>query len=398
VNHEQIELLYGLFTGQNPMSWIALRMLTGDTAKYLGMVFGVAFSVLLISQQSAIFVGLIDKSSASVAQVADAEIWVMDTRVQFVDGARGLPDTALQRVRGVPGVAWAAPHLRGATTIATSGANQTSAGLVGVDDSTLIGLPRQVVAGSRKDLNAPGAVMLDKNGWQFLFKDRPFQPGLELEINDVRATVVGLVETNSNFNQQVTVYARYNTALNYAPGGRNRLSYVLVRVAEGLKPEEVANRIEAETGLKAMTRSAFEAATQRYVIFNTGIPQSVGSVVVLGVIVGIVIVALTFSLFIRDNARQFGALRAIGVSNWQLTGMVLLQGALVGAIGYGIGLGAAAFLIDTSAKNVAAFKGFYVPAEVAAVAALIVVLIIAFSGMGALRRVLTTDPATVFRG
>jgi putative ABC transport system permease protein len=380
------------------MSWIALRMLIGDTAKYLGMVFGVAFSVLLISQQSAIFVGLIEKSSASVAQVADAEIWVMDPRVQFVDGARGLPDTTLQRVRGVPGVAWAAPHLRGATTIATSAGNQTAAGLVGVDDSTLIGLPRQVVAGNREALNAPGAVMLDQYGWTFLFKDRPFQPGLELELNDVRATVVGLVDTNSNFSQQVTVYARYSTALNYAPGGRNRLSYVIARPVEGQSPEAVAQRIEAATGLKAMTRPAFESATQRYVIFNTGIPQSFGSVVALGVIVGIVIVALTFSLFIRDNARQFGALRAIGVSNGQLAGMVLLQGALVGALGYAIGLGAAALLIDASARNVLAFKGFYVPREIAAVAAAVVVLIITFSGLGALRRVLTTDPATVFRG
>lgn len=380
------------------MSWIALRMLIGDRAKYLGMVFGVAFSVLLITQQSAIFVGLIEKSSAAVTEVADAEIWVMDPRVQFVDGARGLPDTALLRVRGVPGVAWAVPHLRGGTTIATSDANQTAAGLVGVDDSTLIGLPRRIVAGSADALRAPGAVMLDAYGWNFLFKGRPFQPGLTLELNDVRATVVGLVDTNANFNQQVTVYARYSTALDYAPGGRNRLSYVIARADSAEPAEAVARRIEATTGLKALTRPAFEQATQRYVIFNTGIPQSFGSVVALGVIVGIVIVALTFSLFIRDNARQFGALRAMGVSNAQLTGMVLLQGGLVGALGYAIGLGAAALLVDASARNVLAFKGFYVPAQVAAVAAAVVIFIIVISGVSALRRVLTTDPATVFRG
>jgi len=380
------------------MSWIALCMIIGDRAKYLGMVFGVAFSVLLISQQSAIFVGLIEKSSASVAQVSDAGIWIMDPRVQFVDGARGLPNTTLQRIRGISGVDWAAPHFRGVTVIATPDGSQTSAGLVGVDDSTLIGLPRRVVAGQREDLMAPNAVMLDQYGWAFLFKDRPFEPGLELELNDVRAKVVGLVDTNSNFNQQVTVYARYSTALDYAPGGRNRLSYVIARAVEGQSAEAVAQQIEAETGLKAMTRAAFEAATQKYVIFNTGIPQSFGSVVGLGVIVGIVIVALTFSLFIRDNARQFGALRAIGVSNVQLTGMVLLQGALVGSLGYAIGLGLAAILIDASARNVLAFKGFYMPSEIAGIAAAVVVLIITLSGWVALRRVLNTDPATVFRG
>ena len=40
------------------MNWVALKMLTGDRAKYLGIVFGVAFATLLMAQQSAIFCGL----------------------------------------------------------------------------------------------------------------------------------------------------------------------------------------------------------------------------------------------------------------------------------------------------------------------------------------------------
>jgi putative ABC transport system permease protein len=109
-------------------------------------------------------------------------------------------------------------------------------------------------------------------------------------------------------------------------------------------------------------------------------------------------VALTFSLFIRDNAKQFGALRAIGVSGWQLTGMVMLQGAVVGVVGYAIGLGIAAWLVETSAQNVLAFRGFFVPWQVAALSAAIVVLIIVWAGLGGLRRVLKLDPAAVFRG
>lgn len=380
------------------MSWIAIRMLIGDTAKYLGMIFGVAFSVLLIAQQSSIFLGLLSRSAAAVTEVRDADIWVMDPRVQFVDGARGLPDTALQRVRGVLGVAWAAPHLRTTTTIATAGVELTAASLIGVDDASLAGLPAKVVAGQREALNAPGAVMLNSTGWQFLFKDKPFEPGLELELNDSRAVVVGLLDTSQTLSQQVQIYARYSTALSFAPGGRNRLSFVLAKAAEGEDAGLVAKRIEEVTGLKAMSRQAFRDATQNYVIFNTGIPQSFASVVTLGVIVGIVVVALTFSLFIRDNAKQFGALRAIGVSGWQLAGMVLLQGALVGVVGYAIGLGLAAWLVEASAQNVLAFRGFFVPWQVAALAAAIVVLIIVWAGLGGLRRVLKLDPAAVFRG
>lgn len=380
------------------MSWIAVRMLIGDTPKYLGMIFGVAFSVLLISQQSSIFMGLLGRSGAGVAEVKDADIWVMDPRVQYIDGARGLPDTALQRVRSVPGVAWAVPHLRTATSFASPSGQLTAANLIGVDDASLVGLPVRLAAGRDQALEYPGAVLLNTAGWAFLFGDAPFEPGLELELNENRAVVVGLVETSQTLAEQVQIYARYSTAVLLAPGGRNRVSFVLAKATPGEDPRRVAALIQQTTGLKALSRTDFRDETQRYVIFNTGIPQSFASVVTLGVIVGIVVVALTFSLFIRDNARQFGALRAIGVSGWQLAGMVALQGSLVGVIGYAIGLGLATLVVEATARNVLALNGFFVSWQVATFSAAIVVVIIAWAGLSGLRRVLALDPAAVFRG
>lgn len=375
-----------------------MRMLVGDTAKYVGMIFGVAFSVLLIGQQSSVFMGLLSSSSAAVSEVRDADIWVMDPRVQSVDNARGLPDMALQRVRGVPGVQWAVPHLRTLTTIATPGIELTTASLVGVDDASLTGLPAKVINGKREALNAPGSVMLNSTGWAFLFGSKPFEPGLELELNDTRAVVVGLLDTKQTFGQDVQIYTRYGTALSFSPGGRNRLSYVLAKSESNVDPRIVAARIEELTGLKALSKEDFRQATQNYVIFNTGIPQSFGSVVTLGVIVGIVVVALTFSLFIRDNSKQFGTLRALGVSGWQLAGMVVLQGALVGLVGYAIGLGLAAWLVDLSAKNVLFFRDFFLSWQIAAFSAAVVFVIIILAGLSGLRRVLKLDPAEVFRG
>lgn len=58
----------------------------------------------------------------------------------------------------------------------------------------------------------------------------------------------------------------------------------------------------------------------------------------LGFIVGVAIVGLTFSLFIRDNIKQFGALKAIGVTNGKIRKMVAAQAGLVGLIGYGLGV------------------------------------------------------------
>ncbi|NBU30409.1 MAG: FtsX-like permease family protein, partial [Actinobacteria bacterium] len=74
---------------------------------------------------------------------------------------------------------------------------------------------------------------------------------------------------------------------------------------------------------------------------NTGIPISFGTVVILGVIVGIAIAGQTFYLFVHDNLRFLAAFKAMGAPNSTLAGMVLLQAFSVGFIGYGIGVGLA---------------------------------------------------------
>lgn len=380
------------------MNWIALRMLTGDAVKYIGMIFGVAFSTLLIAQQSSIFVGLVDRASTVVRDVRDADIWVMDPRITNVDGSWPLPSTDLYRVRGVAGVAWAVPLLKTTATINTDSGKLETATMIGVDDASMVGLPQKIIAGSRDALRSPGAILMDKAGYLFLFGNEPWLEGRTLELNDSRATIVGLVDSGALFNAQVSIFTRYSTALNFAPGGRNRMSFVLAKAAPGESPEMVARRIQKTTGLKALSSQEFAKATSDYVIGNTGIPITFGAVVFLGVVVGIVIVALTFTLFIRDNLKQFGALKAIGVTNLNLVGMVMLQGLLVGAVGYAIGIGLAALIIQGGAANTPALRGFFMPWQVAALAAAVVAIIITIAGFSALRKVLNTDPASVFRG
>src|SRR5437764_11029778 len=95
------------------MTWIAMRMLMGDRAKYFGLIFGVSFATLLMTQQVSIFMGIMTRTANQIVDVRDAEIWVMDNKVRFIDEVPALPDADLYRVRGVPGVAGAVPSRRG---------------------------------------------------------------------------------------------------------------------------------------------------------------------------------------------------------------------------------------------------------------------------------------------
>src|SRR5438445_132758 len=68
----------GTFCGGLIMGWIALKMLTGDRSKYLGIIFGVSFATLLMGQQLSIFCGLMLNTTSQIQDIEGADIWVMD--------------------------------------------------------------------------------------------------------------------------------------------------------------------------------------------------------------------------------------------------------------------------------------------------------------------------------
>ena len=378
------------------MVWIAIRMLTGDATKFYGLLFGIAFSTLLITQQLTIFVNLIERGASGVYNVPSADVWVMDPVSRTTDVHLPMPSTALDRVRSVAGVEWAVPHLRAAASVRTKEGDLEGVSVIGVDDATLIGLPRRMALGAADVLERPDAVVIDDVGTTRFFPVGYDPVGERLELNDQRAVIMGVADAIPSFTSQVTLYTRYSRALNFVPGTRNRLSFVLVGAAPGVDAKALATRITKDTGLRARTRDEFARDGVDFIIENTGIPLNFGITVLLGFVVGVAIVGLTFSLFIRDNIKQFGALKAIGVNNAKIRRMVAAQAAMVGLIGYGLGvLGTVGFIWGFSSNPT--FKGFYIPWQVPLISLVAVTLILALTGWIALRRVLKTEPAAVFR-
>ncbi|MEM1052154.1 MAG: FtsX-like permease family protein [Pseudomonadota bacterium] len=378
------------------MLWIAIRMLTGDAQKFYGLLFGIAFSTLLITQQLTIFVNLIERGASGVFNAPEAEVWVMDPVSRTTEVNFAMPSTALDEVRSVEGVEWAVPHLRAPASVRSSTGDLEGVQIVGVDDATLIGLPERLLVANKSILSQPDTVLIDDVGITNLFESGEDPIGQRLELNDQRAIIRGVADAIPSFTSQVTLYTKYSQALNYVPGTRNRLTFVLVGVKDGESAESVAQAIEDQTGLKAETREEFAQAGIDFIIENTGIPLNFGITVALGFIVGVAIVGLTFSLFIRDNIKQFGALKAIGVTNGKIATMVVSQATMVGSIGYALGvIGTVLFIYGFS--GVPTFKGFYIPWQIPFVSLAAVIVILSLTGWISLRSVMKTEPAAVFR-
>ena len=235
------------------MIWIAIRMLTGDRQKFYGLLFGIAFSTLLITQQLTIFVNLLERGASGVYNVSSADVWVMDPVSRTTDVAYAMPSTALDKVRGVSGVEWAVPHIRATAAVRTKDGDLEGVAIIGVDDATLIGLPKRMIEGSPDVLSQPDSVIIDDVGMTRMFPDQS-PIGERLELNDQRAVVRGIADAIPSFTSTVVLYTKYSQALNYVPGTRNRLSFVLVGKADDVSAQQLVDRIEAQTGLRARTR------------------------------------------------------------------------------------------------------------------------------------------------
>jgi putative ABC transport system permease protein len=294
-------------------------------------------------------------------------------------------------------VKWAVPLFKGQPRAKAADGKFRVVILLGIDDATLVGAPRKMILGSAEDLRQPDAAIIDEAGYRHLFPDQPLELGRTLELNDHRARIVGICDASAPFTTFPVLFTRFSQALNYVGRERNLLSFVLVKPAADVPLAELAKRVTRATGLKAMTGEQFGWATIIYFLRNTGIPVNFGMTVIVALIVGTVVAGQTFYIFTIENLKQFGALKAIGVTDRRIVGMILLQALVVGSIGYALGMGMAATFFAIFIHKVAT-RGINLLPQVMAGTAVVVIFIVIVASLMSIRKVLMLEPAMVFRG
>ncbi|WZO96794.1 ABC transporter permease [Isosphaeraceae bacterium EP7] len=428
------------------MSWIALKMLVGDRAKFYGIVMGLTFAALLITQQGSIFCGLMLRTAGQISDITGADLWVMDPNVRFIDDVKPMIENNLYRVRGVEGVLWAVPLYKGnaRAKLNSTGYDGTRHEvieqiiLLGLDDTSMVGAPppQRILEGDLINLRKPDAVMVDSTRLQKLYPGEDWGLleangklatslskevqarflaaygsipagddgrvkffktfiGRDLEMNDRRAVIVAVCEATRTFQSNAVFYTTYSRAKQYAPQERKVLSYILAKTEPGLAPQDVAKRITEQTDLGAKTSDEFTWMTIDYYLKYTGIPINFGITAVLGFLVGTAIAGQTFYNFTLENLKQFGALKAMGATNLTIVRMILLQATVVGLLGYGIGVGAAALF---GARSKGTELAFYTPWQLLPITGVAVVFICMLASILSVRRVIVLEPAVVFRG
>lgn len=379
---------------------IGLHMLTQDKAKFYGLILSLSFSALIITQQAAIFLGLIRRTYSTITDTPQPDIWVMNPNVRMIDDIKPLRNTDLYQVRSIEGVKWAVPFFKGLIRARLPDGQFQTCIVIGVDDATLVGAPTHMLEGSIFELRYPDAIIVDdfeiydklsirKNGTSV-----PLQMGDVLELNDQRAVVRGICRLTRPFATQPIVYTTYKRALRYAPYERTLLSFILVKADGSIAPKELCERINRVTGFLALTEQEFAQKTKNYYLKYTGIAINFGLAVLLGILVGAGIAGQIFFYFISENLPYLALLSVMGASKKVLAKITIMQAAWVALLSWNIGAGCAA-LIGYLARG--SQLSFFLPLWLYLSTGIIIFLICIISAFFNVSRIYKIDLAEVFK-
>jgi putative ABC transport system permease protein len=372
---------------------IALRMLLGDRAKYISLVCGLAFAVLLMSQQGAIFMGLLIRSTGALQNVGQPDLWVSDKHIRWISETRSLAVADLQRVRSLPGVQWAEPFFSARASCDLPSGDSRIVQLVGVDRTTMVGQPPEMLEGRLEDLRVQGGVLVEESSRAKLNNPKI---GEVLKLNDQRAVVVGYCRAKPGFDSPALIYTTFENAQRFVPLGRNPLTYILVKVKPSVPVEQVQEAVRALPDLTALTRQQMLDLTVRFILIETGIGINFGITVLLGVIVGLAISAAVFYQFTVENGRFYAVFKAMGTSNPRLIGMVITQAIWVGLVGFGIGIGLTA-LFALQSRRPGTELAAYFPWQLMVGSFIGMIACVGAASLLSLRQVLKLEPAQVFK-
>ena len=370
---------------------LARKNLLHDRLRFAITVSGVAFAVTLVLVQVGLFVGLLAKSTVTIEHAA-ADIWITSRETPNVDFAHNFSETTVLRVRGVPGVARADNLLVQFMNIQLPSGAEEGCLVYGLQDFTAWKLPWKIAEGDSQDLRRGQYVFMDRSAEQ---RFGPFQVGEHREILGRRFKIVGATREAASFTTAPIVFMDFRQVQELSEISAHKTSYVLVKVAPGADPEAVTARLRERLPFNDVyTKDQWARKSRTYWVSSTGLGMNMGITVFLGVLVGIVVVAQTLYTSAVEHVKEFGTVKAIGGSNWDIYRILGEQAVIAALLGFALGGALSWALRPAMAK-------LYLNVQISAGFALAVLLGTVLMCLGAamlsFRRVATIDPALVFR-
>jgi len=231
-----------------------------------------------------------------------------------------------------------------------------------------------------------------------LYKDKlgVAQLGDVFEIRGRRARVAGFTRGIRSFTTSPYVFTSFKNAQDYATIAEAQTIFILVKADRSARLDAVRRALLANVrDVDVVTTAEFSRMTRVYWMFTTGAGVAVLLAALLGLVVGVVVVAQTIYATTMDHLREYGTLKAMGATNGYLYRVIIQQAVISALFGYGLAMGVSWFVVRGSVKGGAAIL---LPLPVAIGMLGVTIVMCTGAALVSINKVTRLDPAMVFKG
>ena len=378
---------------------------TNNWQRLLVRCSGVTFAVVLMFMQTGFRNALLDSNVRMMEEKFSTDI-VLRTKSRFMMSSG--QQLALQHVvtaRSCEGVAAAEPiYIENmASEYRRPGFPSRKIRVIAVDPQSP-SFAKLNLAGLAKQLSEPGTAVVDtKSKTMFGLprgaKDLATNATGELSGRKVR--LVGFFECGINFSNDGTLLMtpdNFAAYFSYRGDGDplSMVDYGIVRCVEGADVPSVVARLRKLLGSNVIvqTKQEFLLTERNFWGKNTpiGLIFSVGTMI--GFVVGLIICYQVLATDIADHMGEFATIKAMGYPTSFFAALVVTQALLLSFVSFVPGLLIA--LVAFQGVNVATGLVMFLNAQRLMTVLGLTVLMCVTSGMIALRKLLSADPASLF--
>ncbi|AMW30303.1 MULTISPECIES: ABC transporter permease [Arthrospira] len=415
------------------MASIARKNLIEDIPRFLAAQAGIMFAVSLVTIQNGILNGFVQSSSLLIDK-SSADIWITSEDMVHLNLTMPLALEQLTKAQKVPGVELAEPLIFQSARWRDPTGQIQAINLVGSNPDGKLFAPWNIIEGDLESLKQPYRVIVDESNLNSL---QVSGVGDTVTISGLEAKIVGLTQgtqpiVNSifvfaslkNANAYVTVPLQTQTRCTFENGNLNcvnvfddsgdrqtqtdispeprpltltdPITYILVKA----KPNQDLQQLQAELeatlpNTRAYTRQEIAEKIQDYWQKRTGVGFVLSLGAVVGILVGMIVVAQILYASVADHIKEFGTLKAMGAPDRLLYSVILEQAFWMAVLGYIPGMA----LCLGVASWASATQGILIlitPASAVGVFFLTLVMC-GGSAFFAIQKVTRVDPAIVFK-
>jgi putative ABC transport system permease protein len=371
---------------------LAQRNLLHDKVRLAVTLTGIVFAVVLIVVEMGLFVGF-TVTTSSIIDKSNVDFWIVSKHTPYIEQGVAFSERKLYQVLATPGVASADKYVVRFAQWKTPTGAEESVQAVGFNPYTGIGGPWNVVEGNVEDLKTPDTVMVDE-----LYKKKlgVTRVGEVFEINGRRAKVVGFTRGIRAFTTTPYVFTGFKNAQGYTNLREDQTYFILVRAVPGTDKKALQHALELRLrDVDVLPTAKFSSMTRIYWMFTTGAGVAVLIAALLGLVVGVVVVAQTIYATTMDHIREYGTLKAMGAPNSYIYRVIITQAGIVAVAGYVLAMLVSFFVVRASQTGGAAIL---LPWPMAVGIFFLTLLMCITAAVVSINKVTSIDPAMVFRG